>query len=173
MIDEYTTNILEIIENSIKASANKYTNNKVNLKVVPGWNDEVKPYAMENAMFLNAIWVSAGKPINVLHRIMKRMRNLYHYQIRKCKRSVKIIKKGKLLDACGNGKGNIFDKDETLKLLGQVNEHIGDLSINDVNMVTSDIVRKATKQIKLNRIDPVIVFKSDCLKRAPPCYFNT
>ena len=43
-IDEYTTNILEIIDNSIKASTIKYTNNKVNLKVVPGWNDEVKPF---------------------------------------------------------------------------------------------------------------------------------
>ena len=42
-IDEYTTNILEIIDNSIKASTNKYTHKKVNLKVLPVWNDEVKP----------------------------------------------------------------------------------------------------------------------------------
>ena len=103
-IDEYTTNILEIIENSIKASTNKYTNKKVNLEVLPGWNDEVKPFK-ENAMFWNAIWVSAGKPINdALHRIMKRTRNVYHYQIRKCKRSVDIIKKDRLLDACVNAK---------------------------------------------------------------------
>ena len=78
-IDEYTTNILEIIDNSIKASTKKYANIKMNLKVVPGWNDEVKPFK-EKAMFWNAIWVSAGKLINnVLHRIMKRTRNLYHY----------------------------------------------------------------------------------------------
>ena len=49
-IDEYTTNILEIIDNSIKASTNEYTNKKVNLKVLPGWNDEAKPFK-ENAMF--------------------------------------------------------------------------------------------------------------------------
>ena len=183
----------------------------MNLKVVSGWNDEVKPFK-EKAMFWNAIWVLAGKSINnVLHRIMKRTRNLYHYQIRKCKRSVEIIKKDKLLDAYVNGKGNIFDElrkicevknhmahtmdgkinvsetfanmyqnlynsaddiDETSKLLDQVNELIGDLSINDVNMVTSDIVRKATKQIKPNKNDPIFAFNSDCLKRAPTMLFH-
>ena len=206
-IDEYTTNILEIIDNSFKASTNKYTNKKVNLKVLPGWNDEVKPFK-ENAMLWNAIWVSAGKPINnALHRIMKRTRNVYHYQIRKCKRSVDIIKKDKLLDACVNGKGNIFDelrkirkvkkhvphtmngktnvsetfanvyqnlynsagdKEEISKLLVQVNEHIGDLSISDVNMVSSEIVRKATNQVKPNKNDPVFAFNSDCLKACSP-----
>ena len=46
----------------------------MNLNVMPGWNDEVKPFK-EKAMF----WVSAGKPINnVLHRIMQRTRKLYH-----------------------------------------------------------------------------------------------
>ena len=144
--------------------------------------------------------------------MMKRKRDLYHYQIRKCKRSVEIIKKEKLLDACINGKGNIFDefrkipkvkndvphtldgkmnvsetfanvyqnlynsagdRDETLKFLGQVNEHIGDLSISDVNMVTGDIVRKATKQIKPNKNDPVFAFNSNCLKRTPPDVIST
>ena len=49
------------------------------------------------------------------------------------------------------------------KLLGQVNGHIGDLSISDVNMVTSDIIRKATKQIKPIKNDPVFALNSDCL----------
>ena len=116
---------------------------------------------------------------------MKRTRNVYHYQIRKCKRSADVIKKVKLLYACVNGKGNIFDelrkirkakkhvphtmdgktnvsetfanvyqnlynsagdKEEISKLLVQVNEHIGDLSISDVNMVSSEIVRKAANK---------------------------
>ena len=64
------------------------------------------------------------------------------------------------------------DKDETSKLLGQVNEHIGDSSISDVDIVTSDIVRKATKQIKTNKNDPVFAFNSDCLKRALPTLFQ-
>ena len=41
---------------------------------------------------------------------MKRTRNLYHYAIRKCKKSVELIKKHKLLDAYINGIGNIFDE---------------------------------------------------------------
>ena len=45
-----------------------------------------------------------------LHFIMKRSRNLYHYHVRKSKKSEEIIKKNKLLDACLNGNGNIFDE---------------------------------------------------------------
>ena len=37
-----------------------------------------------------------------LHGIMKRTRNIYHYNIRKLKRSQDMIKKNKLLDACLN-----------------------------------------------------------------------
>ena len=39
---------------------------------------------------------------------MKRSRNLYHYHVRKIKKSEDIIKKNKLLDACLNGNGDIF-----------------------------------------------------------------
>ena len=46
------------------------------------------------------------------------------------------------------------------------------MSINDGNMVTSDIARKATKQIKPNKNDPVFAFNSDCLMRAPPMLFH-
>ena len=55
------------------------------------------------------MWISAGRPLNTeLHRIMKRSRNIYHYNYRKCKKSEQIISKNKLLDACLNGKGDIF-----------------------------------------------------------------
>ena len=43
-IDEYATNILGIVDNSIKGIT----------KVVPGWNDEIKP-SREQAMFWQAI----------------------------------------------------------------------------------------------------------------------
>ena len=35
-------------------------------------------------------------------------RNVYHYQLRKCKKSIELIRKNKLLDACINGNGDIF-----------------------------------------------------------------
>ena len=46
---------------------------------------------------------------------MKRSRNLYHYQYRKCKKSEAIITKNKLLDACLNGNGDIFKEIKKLR----------------------------------------------------------
>ena len=40
--------------------------------------------------------------------MMKRSRNLYHYQIRKCKKAEEKVKKNKLLDACLNGDVDLF-----------------------------------------------------------------
>ena len=109
-IDEFATNILEIVDNSISAMIRKNEKNENKSKVVPGWNVEVQPFRDE-AMFWHAIWISYGKPLNTpVHLIMKSTRNKYHYALRRCKRSVEIIKKNKLLDACINGKGNIFDE---------------------------------------------------------------
>ena len=41
---------------------------------------------------------------------MKRTKNLYHFHVRKIKKSENIIKKNKLLDACLNGNGDIFQE---------------------------------------------------------------
>ena len=43
-----------------------------------------------------------------LHKVMKRTRNIYHFQVKKCKKSEDIIKRNFLLDSCLNGNGNIF-----------------------------------------------------------------
>ena len=109
-IDDYATNNLEILDNSIKTVTIRRNKIKASSKVVPGWSDEVKPFR-DNAMFWHAIWKSSGKPLNnSIHHTMERTRDLYHYAIRKCKKSVELIMKNKLLDAYINGKGNIFDE---------------------------------------------------------------
>ena len=64
---------------------------------------------------------------------------------------------------------DIFFKYSDLVRGIHLNELIGDLSINDV---TSDIVRKATKQIKPMKNDAVFAFNSDCLKGVPPMLFQ-
>ena len=76
---------------------------------IPLWNEELQPYK-DSAMFWHAIWVSAGKPMNSeLHQIMKRTRNIFHYQIRKCKRAANMIKKNSFLQAClGNKDLDLF-----------------------------------------------------------------
>ena len=43
---------------------------------------------------------------------MKKTRNVYHFQIRKIRKSEILIKKDRLLDAWLNGKGDIFGCDE-------------------------------------------------------------
>ena len=79
-----------------------------------GWSDLVKTYR-DTAHFWSQVWKSAGKPINtVLHSVMKRSRNVYHYQYKKCHKSEKAFRGNKLLDACVNGDGDLF---EQIKLL--------------------------------------------------------
>ena len=46
---------------------------------------------------------------------MKRTRNLYHFQFRKCKKSENLIAKNRLLDACINGTGDIFTEIKRLR----------------------------------------------------------
>ena len=114
-MDDYTKNVLDAVDRSISNVAKKNRSNISKAKVVPGWSEIVSPFADE-AKFWSAIWVSAGKPLNTsLHHIMKRTRNRYHYAIRKCKRAAENILKDKMLNACVNGKDNIFDKIRSMR----------------------------------------------------------
>ena len=64
----------------------------------------VEPF-QDNAHFWHSIWVSCGKPINTeVHKIMKKTRNLYHYQIRRCRRIEEYIVNQKIIENC-------FEKD--------------------------------------------------------------
>ena len=68
-------------------------------KKVPGWNVQVKPFR-DNARFWHAVWVSADKPLNCeLHNIMRRTKNIFHYQFKKCRKAESQIKKQQLLSA--------------------------------------------------------------------------
>jgi hypothetical protein len=90
-IDSYIKDILENVSESgfetLPVSVNNpNTNNKSMKKKTAGWKDFVEPY-QDNAQFWHSIWTSAGRPLNTeLHTIMKRTRNKFHYQVRKCRR---------------------------------------------------------------------------------------
>ena len=82
---------------------------------VPGWNEEVQPFR-DTALFWHSIWVSCGKPLNPeVHNVMKRTRNVYHFQLCKCRRAENKIKRNKLLDACINGGSDIFAEIKKLR----------------------------------------------------------
>ena len=77
-------------------------------KCTAGWKVYVEPF-QENARFWHAVWNSAGRPINSeLHRIMKRTRNKYHYQVRKCKRVENFIKNQKIVENCLDNDMDLF-----------------------------------------------------------------
>ena len=60
-------------------------------------------------MSWNSVWISVGKPINTeLHRITKKTRNAYHFQIRKNKKLTENLKKNAFLNACISNNGYIF-----------------------------------------------------------------
>lgn len=181
-IDNYAMDILEAMDLSIKSIVRKKEHIKAKCKIVAGWNDEVKSFR-ENAMFWHAIWISAGKPLNnTLHSIMKRTRNTYHYQIRKCKRSVEIMKKNKLLEACMNGNGDIFSElrkmrkvncsvpgtmDGSKNVSKQFTQVYGELynSGND-EVETAKILDNVNKCIKKSSLADVDLVTSDIVRQA-------
>ena len=77
-------------------------------KATPGFKTRVKPFK-DVAYFWHQVWKSASSPLNCeLHTIMKRTRNKYHMEFKKCQKAENLIKKSNLLDACLNGNGDIF-----------------------------------------------------------------
>ena len=111
-IDEFAGEVLDVINKAAHDCLQTPavpSAKKSNQKRIPGWNDEVKPYK-EMSRFWASVWKSAGRPINNgLHQIMKKSRNLYHYQFKKCVKAEDKFKKSKLLN-CLNGEGDIFQE---------------------------------------------------------------
>ena len=64
------------------------------------------------------------------------------------------------------------DSGEVLDVLKQVEEQIDEESLNDVNLVTPDIIRKAAQNLQDSKSDPELNFSSDCIKNGPPKLFN-
>ena len=80
-VDHFMVDILDSIESaSFQTLPVNNSNPSRKKKNVPGWSLEVKPFR-DDTLFWSQIWKSAGRPINTeLHKIMKRTRNIYHYQ---------------------------------------------------------------------------------------------
>ena len=190
----------------------------------------------------------------VLHHIMKRTRNRYHYAIRKCKRASDEILKDKMLSACLAGKDNIFDKiqkmrkvknalpttidgsespanqfaevygrlynstndkddteasqlrlslyhhqsltsidgsespankfaevygklynstndkDDTENIFREIQSSVDASSLQEVALVTPELIKNVIGEIKSNKNDPVFQFNSNCIKRAPKSF---
>ena len=103
-IDMYAFDIMDSI--SVCVENNIPFSRPVTKPPVPGWSSYVTPFR-DDAAFWFSVWKSAGKPENcVLHDIMKRTRNKYHYSIRKVRKHESLIRKENFMDDCASGKIN-------------------------------------------------------------------
>ena len=90
-------------------------NNSNGRKKTPGWKEIVEPY-QDRAHFWHSVWCSAGRPINTeLHRIMKRTRNTFHFQVRKCRRVEDFIRNRKLVENCLENDTDLFSEIRKLR----------------------------------------------------------
>ena len=72
-------------------------------RVIPGWQDEIKPFK-EDSLFWHGVWQSAGSPnTGVLHSIMARTKNKYHYAVRRLKKQAEVIRAKHLFEAAQKG----------------------------------------------------------------------
>ena len=117
-LDHFTVDILETVQQvaeeslPVSSSCEKSSNGK---KTIPGWKEYVKPFR-DQAYFWHQIWDSCGRPLNTeVHRIMKRSKNRYHYEYKKCEKAEEKIKKSKLLDSCLNGSGDLFQEIKSMR----------------------------------------------------------
>ena len=126
MVDKLAIDVLEAVQTSAESSL-KYpkssSESKRKTNLLPGWKETVKPFR-DTDYFWHQVWISCKKPLNtVVHSIMKRTKNIYHYQFNKCKRAEERIRKNKLLEAClnqGEGGGDIFKEIKALRHSKQV-----------------------------------------------------
>ena len=114
--DGYVEEVLNAISKSAEESlswSSGGTPGKPPGNRTPGWNAQVRPFR-ENARFWFSVWLSAGKPLNCeLHNIMRRTKNIFHYQVKKCKKAEDQIKKEKLLSA-------VLDPDSDVDLFKEI-----------------------------------------------------
>ena len=101
--DNYIEEVLNAMSTSARDSLPMSSSGsgvgKNSKKKTVGWNEHVKPFR-DQARFWHAVWVSAAKPLNCeLHNIMRRTRNIFHYQLKKCRKAESQIKKQQLLSA--------------------------------------------------------------------------
>ena len=183
-VDTYMAEVLSCVEEEAFTSLPVSKPNSSEKKLPkPGWSDQVKPFR-DTAHFWCQVWKSAGKPVNtVLHGIMKRSRNIYHYQYRKCERSQETIKKNKVLDACINGEGDIFKEIKSFRNSAQtvstsmdgvqqnIQEHFKDIysklynSHNDADAII-DIEREVKSRVNQSHVKDVEKVTPDLVKEA-------
>ena len=107
-LDQFILDLLDIVQCAAEECLPIPGQASCNKKVMPGWTASVKPFK-DQAFFWHQIWHSCGRPLNSeIHKIMKKTRNRYHYEYKKCRKAREKIQKSKLLEACLGDGGDLF-----------------------------------------------------------------
>ena len=188
-------------------SSNRFANG-----TLPGWQTEVEPLR-EDSLFWHSVWQSAGRPTTgILHLLMARTRNRYHYAVRRVKKHAEQIKAENLLYASlesetkllaemkrlNKGKSKIglseivdgADNPEDIvqkfkavysNLYNSAPTDIEHLlegleinkeSVNEVNLVTGNIIKQAVCKLKPNKQDVSGSYSSDAILHGPDSLFE-
>ena len=150
---------------------------------MPGWKETVKPLR-DNAFFWHQVWQSPGRPLQTgLHQIMKKTRNVFHMQVKKCQRAEEKIRKNKLLNACLTGDGNIFREIKATRktkpkvansidgVTENIPEHFKDIysdlfnSVDDANNMTK-VSEAIARKVESKDIDDIQKVTPDIDKKA-------
>ena len=138
-IEEYTLNVLKAVESSsllCLPSSISTSDGKPKKRVLPGWNEYVKPYAEEN-IFWNSVWKSQGSPkCGEVYERMKYCKNQYSYAVRRLKRCNDSIQNSKFLDGLLNSNSgrSIFEeirqfRGKQILCSNRVDDHVGSSDI--------------------------------------------
>ena len=135
-IDGYVKSLLTSIDESAKETiplkgGNNHRKPGGQRKALAGWKEFVEPF-QKNAQFWHAIWLSAGKPINTeLHSIMKRTRNCFHYQVRRCRRVENFLVNQKIIENCIQDDKDLFKEIKKHRGAGNQEELVIDGAIGE------------------------------------------
>ena len=88
---------------------------KENTKVIPGWNELVKP-KLDSSLFWHKIWVDSGRPRNgLVADIMRRTRAQYHHAVKYAHKNINEIRNKRMAEAIStNNQRNLWKEAKAL-----------------------------------------------------------
>ena len=107
--------LILILLNASKVSL-PITTSKENSKVIPGWNELVKP-KLDSSLLWHKIWVDSGLPRDgLIADIMRRTRAQYHYAIKHCHKNYNDIRNKRMAEVISsNNQRNLWNEVRSLR----------------------------------------------------------
>ena len=128
MVLDMLVSIIEVSYSQIPMVGGRTVNtgSKDKSGTIPGWKTDVEPF-QDDARFWYSVWLSAGKPhTGVLHNIMKKTRNSFHYAIRRARKTADLVRAKKLFEASEVGCVDLLQELKTVRKGGKCSADLPD-----------------------------------------------